>query len=242
MLLTFFVVAVLALVQSLFGVGLLVFGTPTLLLLGYSFAEALVALLPASIAISLLQIWMRRLPEPGFVREFVIYCLIPVVLGLSLVLVFDIGVSFNIVVAMMLFAFAGLRISPRIASRARNLIVQSPRKSLVLIGAVHGLSNLGGALLTIYAAACHHQKEDIRALVAFCYSWFAAVQLCILAIFAPHLFSWDQLKFAALSATVFVLVGQRVFSWLSVPIFDRLLTIFIIAYAGLLAGRSIGLP
>ena len=33
----FLVISVFAVIQSLFGVGLLVFGTPTLLLLGYAF-------------------------------------------------------------------------------------------------------------------------------------------------------------------------------------------------------------
>ena len=45
--LIFAVIIVLAVVQSLFGVGLLVFGTPTLLLLGYPYQDALAILLPA---------------------------------------------------------------------------------------------------------------------------------------------------------------------------------------------------
>ena len=42
------VVAVLTVIQSLFGMGLLVFGTPTLILLGVDFTEALLILLPCS--------------------------------------------------------------------------------------------------------------------------------------------------------------------------------------------------
>ena len=45
-----------AVVQSIFGVGMLLFGTPILLLLGYSFVDALGIVLPISIAISLLQV------------------------------------------------------------------------------------------------------------------------------------------------------------------------------------------
>ena len=43
-------------IQSLFGVGVLLFGTPVLLLLGYSFIESLLILLPVSISINILQI------------------------------------------------------------------------------------------------------------------------------------------------------------------------------------------
>ena len=43
-------------IQSIFGVGILLFGTPLLLLLGYEFSYALSVLLPISIAINMLQV------------------------------------------------------------------------------------------------------------------------------------------------------------------------------------------
>ena len=49
------VISFLVLVQSIFGIGLLLFGTPTFILLGYSYAETLSILLPNSILISLMQ-------------------------------------------------------------------------------------------------------------------------------------------------------------------------------------------
>ena len=50
------IIAVFSIVQSIFGVGLLLFGTPTLLLLGYSYSETLWLLLPCSVTISLIQV------------------------------------------------------------------------------------------------------------------------------------------------------------------------------------------
>ena len=49
-------VVVTSVIQSIFGVGVLLFGTPILLLLGYEFIYALTILLPISIAINSLQI------------------------------------------------------------------------------------------------------------------------------------------------------------------------------------------
>ena len=43
-------------VQSIFGVGLLLFGTPTLLLLGYPYADTLWISSPASVTISIIQV------------------------------------------------------------------------------------------------------------------------------------------------------------------------------------------
>ena len=50
------IVFIFSIIQSIFGVGLLLFGTPTLLLLGYSYEVTLWTLLPASITISIIQI------------------------------------------------------------------------------------------------------------------------------------------------------------------------------------------
>ena len=46
--------------QSFFGVGLLLLGTPTFLLIGYDFFEVLNILLPYSIVISFLQIFATK--------------------------------------------------------------------------------------------------------------------------------------------------------------------------------------
>ena len=45
-----------SLVQSIFGTGVLLFGTPILLILGYNFQYTLIILLPISISINLFQI------------------------------------------------------------------------------------------------------------------------------------------------------------------------------------------
>ena len=50
------VVFVFAIVQSVVGVGLLVFGTPTLMLLGYGFEQTLAIVLPASLCVSAIQV------------------------------------------------------------------------------------------------------------------------------------------------------------------------------------------
>ncbi|MGJ0516629.1 MAG: hypothetical protein ACR65O_12880 [Methylomicrobium sp.] len=49
-------VAFTAIIQSVFGAGVLLFGTPLLLLFGHEFVDVLVVLLPISIGINLLQI------------------------------------------------------------------------------------------------------------------------------------------------------------------------------------------
>jgi hypothetical protein len=120
----------------------------------------------------------------------------------------------------MLAVFAALRLLPPTGVWTQDWIVAHRRKWLILIGVVHGLSNLGGGLLTILAAARRSGKETFRGLIAFCYTCFAVIQLCVLAVFSPSLLGWHQLGYVAVSTSVFVLIGQRAFHRVSGPIFE----------------------
>lgn len=233
-------IAMFSVVQSLFGVGLLVFGTPTLSLLGVPFPVALSVLLPASLAISGLQLLRGQPAEDRFERAFRLWCLLPLGAALSLVLWLDVHISFDLVVASVLMVSAILRLRPAAGRRVQVWMRQHERACLLVIGLVHGVSNLGGGLLSIFASSRHQRKEDVRRLIAYCYAWFAVVQLAMLAVLQPELFGWRQLGYAAVSTTVYLAVGARLFGWVSMPAFDRLLAAFMAAYAALLGFRSAG--
>ena len=65
------VILFLIIFQSIFGIGLLVFGTPTLMILGYQYADILSVLLPISCSISLIQIiTAQRHDVRNFTIEF----------------------------------------------------------------------------------------------------------------------------------------------------------------------------
>ncbi len=237
----FLVVGAFSIVQSLFGVGLLVFGTPTLLLLGHPFAEALAVLLPASLAVSLLQLLSGPPVERAFITQFVMWCLVPLALVLGLVLAFRLQTSLNLVVALTLAIFVVLRTVPGLGDKSGRWVLRHQKFWLLLMGVAHGLSNLGGGLLTILAASRHTEKERIRKLVAVCYSCFAIIQLAVLATVSPDLFGWRQLAYAATSAFVFLVIGQHIFRWVSAPIFTHLFTAVMASYATLLGLRVFGL-
>ena len=54
------IIVSLVIIQSIFGVGLLLFGTPSLLLLGYDFANTINILMPVSISISAIQFLSQK--------------------------------------------------------------------------------------------------------------------------------------------------------------------------------------
>ena len=233
-------ILVFAVLQSIFGIGLLFFGTPTLLLLGFPFVDTLAVLLPASITVSLLQVAGGKLPDPERIRSIVIWCLIP----LAVVLVGSIGfgwdVKLDLFVAIVLLAYVPIRVSSRMMGTFRDSVQRFPKLWLVLIGVVHGMSNLGGGLLGIFAANSLTDRLAIRSKIAFCYLCFAAIQLTTLAILTPHVMHLGQFGYAALAAGVFVIVERRLFGSISAPAFDSLFTVLIGCYSALLFLKQMG--
>ena len=84
--LTLVVLIITSIIQSIFGTGVLLFGTPLLLLLGYSFQNALIILLPTSIMISLIQtINNIKMIDYKFYKKLFVYSIPAIVLFLFLI-------------------------------------------------------------------------------------------------------------------------------------------------------------
>ncbi|MBP7337663.1 TSUP family transporter [Niveispirillum sp.] len=224
-------VAVLAVVQSVFGMGVLIFGTPTLLLLGLPFGAALGWLLPASATISLLQVLeaphQARIAWRGLRPLWCIGILVPV-LALSLHLQLRFRLELAIGIAMC--GAALLRLSPALRSRLQGAIKRSERGYLLAMGALHGFTNMGGSLLSLYAASTASGKEAVRGVVSNYYLTFGLFQLAVLALFQPETLTGHSLLSAGVGFLVHWCLGRRVFSGLGGNVYDRALTSFIGLY------------
>lgn len=226
--------------QSVFGIGILFLGTPTLLILGYSFPDTLSIVLPASITVSLLQVMRGALPASQWIGEFTLWCLLP--LGIVLVIGLSTGldVELELFVALMLLAYVVIRLLPNSGKFLENNVRRFPRVWLSAIGIVHGLSNLGGGLLAIFAASTFSDKVAIRGRIAFCYLCFAAIQLSVLALLTPEVMHFGQLGYAALAGGIFIIIERYVFDSIASPVFDRIFTILIGGYSAALFLRLFG--
>jgi len=107
------IIAVFSVVQSIFGVGLLLFGTPTLLLLEYSYSETLWLLLPCSVTISLIQVVNDyKLIEA---KKRAVYLVIPtLVLGLAFVIIYANGINMTRIVGVLLLLIGVIRFSSKL--------------------------------------------------------------------------------------------------------------------------------
>jgi hypothetical protein len=174
-------VALFSVIQSIFGVGLLLFGTPTLLLLEYSYSETLWLLLPCSLTISLIQVVNDyKLIEA---KKRAVYFVIPtLVLGLGLVLSYLNGINITNFVGVVLILIGITRFSPILQRLLVLMVKKNIQMFYIIIGFLHGITNMGGGPLSIVMSTIYLKKEIIRSNVAFVYLILASFQLLVLFI------------------------------------------------------------
>ncbi|MBT5400609.1 TSUP family transporter [bacterium] len=225
------IIAVFSVVQSLFGVGLLVFGTPTFLLLGASYAESVGYLLPSSLLLSSIQAHGFR-DKIRIARGVVLYAMPFVFFGLLL--------SIDVVQHSFILAIVGatmlLLSLMRIigVEKISKEIIKFDRSFLVITGFIHGISNQGGALLTVLMGSIYSDKEKVRTNIAFAYLLFGLSQLVVLLWLKVDVISWMSIVYGLVTVLLYQLVGKSLFQSINMNTFDLIFTGFMIIYGILL--------
>jgi uncharacterized membrane protein YfcA len=197
-------VAATAIVQTLFGAGVLLFGTPILLLFGYEFVDVLAVLLPISLTINLLQISKHRVQiDVSFYRKILLLTLPPIAIFLFLVTHAHINISVIIGIFLLLIALKEFSVG---ITRFIDSVMQYETIYFLGMGVIHGLSNLGGSLLTALVHHKNYAKDVARVTVAASYATFAVVQIITL-----WLFSHEQIDISVSENTVYLVIGVLVF-------------------------------
>jgi uncharacterized membrane protein YfcA len=173
-------VVVTSFIQSIFGVGVLLFGTPLLLLQGYNFIEAVIVLLPISVSINLIQIARDyRNLDLDFYKRILVYAIPFVVASLFVVTRWRIDVGLIIGLFLLLVA---AKDHSRKVNRAVTLLVKYEKAYVTVMGIIHGLTNLGGSLLTAIVHSKEYEKNRTRVTVALSYATFATFQILTLLV------------------------------------------------------------
>ncbi|MDC6455603.1 TSUP family transporter, partial [Candidatus Pseudothioglobus singularis] len=223
------IVALFSIIQSIFGVGLLLFGTPTLMLIGYSYSETLWVLLPCSIVISLIQ----TIDNFDLVqsKKRVVYFTIPT-MAVSLVFVvsFDNILDIKKIVGFFLLFIGALKFS----TRFQKYLLYFADKQLSLyysfIGFVHGISNMGGGPLSILMSTVHKDKVKIRTNIAFIYLILAFSQLIVLFIIDTSGLKYASFNLILTSLFVYLIISKYIADKVNDEKYVLLINLLIIAY------------
>jgi uncharacterized membrane protein YfcA len=232
----YLLIMLLSVVQSLFGVGLLLFGTPFLLLLGHEYSEALLYLLPASAALSWAQVRdLKKVRLNGSYRKnFFLLCLPALIAGMMLSARFDVKWEIRLLVTVMLLIAFLLRTSSSLRETLQGVMKKNLKSALTFMGLIHGLSNMGGSILTSLASGLYQDKEKVLAAVSFDYAFMASLQLVFLVLISGHSFELKYLWGPVISLLIRSLIGERLFTFTTETNYQRLLNGFILANAILL--------
>jgi len=232
-------VAVSSFIQSIFGVGVLLFGTPLLMLQGYNFFQAVIVLLPISLLINLSQIVKdHKSVDIAFYKKIIVYTIPFIVIFLAVLN--EIKINIGLLISVLLLFVAAKDFSDRVNNFV-NLVVRHERSYFILMGIVHGLTNLGGPLLTVAVHSKGYEKRTTRATVAASYATFATFQ--IVTLFFSNFDLDIKLSTIALSMsvglTMFIVTEKVVYANIDAENYRRLFAAFIFLSGALLFVKSV---
>ena len=150
--LTFF----LAILQTIVGVGVLVLGTPVLLILNYNMIEIMNLLLPISITTSFLNyLYLKSNKKKlkinldrDIKKNFILIFFPGIFIGLYLTNKFLNYINFEVIVSAVIFI--SIYIKWKFLLKVNSLSLNFKKLILITISIIHGLTNSGGTLLTIF--------------------------------------------------------------------------------------------
>ena len=235
----FIIVTFLALIQSIFGVGILLLGTPILLLLNMEFISVLYLLLPISLCVNLIQIvYDFKKINFKFYKEFLLFS-IPLVV-LSLLLTIKLSFNINLLVGIFIILIA-IKNQSVFLNKYLNKLMKKEKYYFIIMGFIHGGTNLGGSLLTPLVYSKFSDKSTIRVTVALSYATFAFVQILTLTInqYNQFIFSKDIFYFCLLGIFIFVVTEFFLFKKISNNLYNTTFQFFLFIMGVVLFLKSI---
>ena len=171
--------------QSIIGVGVLVLGTPFLLILKFNIVEIFFILLPISIITSLLNLLIINFSNKSLdkstykeFKKFFIICIPSIFAGLIILKLFNNYLNFKLLVALIIFFSITLVIlKDKIKFRVNFFRISI----LSIVGIIHGLTNSGGTLMSL-ALSVNNKKNYARLNTSFFYFVLATFQYFLTTI------------------------------------------------------------
>tara|TARA_Y100000591_G_scaffold228099_1_gene199112 strand:- start:282 stop:1007 length:726 start_codon:yes stop_codon:yes gene_type:complete len=224
------IIVFLIIVQSIFGIGLLLFGTPSFLILGYDFANTINILMPVSITISVLQFFKSKIKDKKFISEYNLFCLPFLVFFLVIALKFKYILNFKLLVGLLLVFSSILILNKRRFSSFKETFFKFKKIVLIGIGCIHGLTNMGGSFLAVYSTLVSQNKKEI-ARYYICYGYLIMGVLQYLTVL---FLSFETLIFTKLFYILLALIiyfpSQKLFENIKDKRFSKYINIIALIY------------
>lgn len=217
-------------IQSVFGVGLLLFGTPSFLLFGYDFANTINILMPVSITISSLQFFKSKIKDAKFMNEYNLFCLPFLLIFLFIALKFKNFFDFKLLVALLLIFSSILILNKSKFSSFKKKFFELKKIILIGIGCVHGLTNMGGSFLAIYSTLISKNvKEVARYYICYGYLIMGIFQYLLVLSLNYDFLEFTKLYYVLLALIIYFPI-QRVFKKINDKKFSTYINLIALLY------------
>ena len=226
-LINFILITFLVMIQSILGIGVLVLGTPTLLLLEFSMLDTMNYLLPMSIITSLLNLIIIKIKKNSFnfvvikLNFFFIICIPFVFIGLIILknlhnfINFDFLVSFTIILTLFL--------RKKLSIFLKNLSPKLNKLILMIIGIIHGITNSGGTLLSIVLISSNKTKKKSRNEITLFYFFLALMQYILFYLMFGLSLNIHNYNLVIVYIVAGVVIGNILFNLVGEYLFQKMI-------------------
>lgn len=226
------------LIQNIFGVGILVFGTPLLLALDYDLFVSLGLLLPCSFIVSLIQVFTIKGASVPATRILFISA-IGVAVGVIILNFFAVTSSVYIVTAFAMFFSGLLRVNERFRKLIETILNYKQLQFYLLNGIFHGFSNLGGILLVLKSSVETNHRNQFLVNTAAVYIIYVTCQATVLSLSGKMDVFGNGVTIAPAAGLLSYILGQRPLSLLSRRQLDLSLGLFFTSVGLILVYKTI---
>jgi len=188
---------------------------------------------PCSVTISLIQVVNDyKLIEA---KKRAVYLVIPtLVLGLAFVIIYANGINMTRIVGVLLLLIGVIRFSSKLQDLLSSMVKKHIQMYYIVIGVVHGVSNMGGGPLSILMSTIYSKKEIIRANVAFIYLILAMFQLVVLSIISNTSLRSEVMLLIPISLASYIFTSKFISSEVNDKKYTFILNVMVLVY-GVLA-------
>jgi hypothetical protein len=185
--------------------------------------------LPASISISLIQI-LSGYYLIDTKKNIYLFTLPPLIAGLIFVIYQDNFLDMKKIVGIFLIFIVSIRVSNRARLLMKIIIEKNIKLYYAIMGAIHGLSNMGGGLLSLLALSVYKDPVKIRANISYVYFIFAFSQMIVLIGINPDAYEYFNWHYPVLALISYFIVTMTNFEKISNKSYQVAITGVILFY------------
>ena len=218
-------VLLLIIIQSILGAGILIFGVPILTIYGFEYLDIVGLLLPPSMTISTLQLFKYRSVKTDEFKRLPA-AILGIIIGLIILTELDVTSIVTPIIGSLILLAALFRTSALTKRKTEHFFSRNRSLFHFFNAILHGFTNLGGVLLTVYSSSAHKAKVQSVSCTALFYLVYAVSQMTILMMVGQKEIFIAGLVYVPATALIYITLGRRSFVSISQERFDTITTLF----------------